>query len=137
MSYRYLQPPVGERQPHSVRRACHAGRPTVSCGTGWTGRRAKPLAIALFPSKVQVRKRGSLVTIYRHQLELYSSIVERDVHLPSPNHHRVLSSFNTLVEFPEIGDPTNSSIFLWNDKRRTCPFRRSTFAQYSNFKQMF
>ena len=43
----YLQPPVGERQPHSVRRACHASRPTtVSCGTGWTGRRAKPLAIA-------------------------------------------------------------------------------------------
>ena len=48
MSYRYLQPPFGERQPHSVRRACHAGRPTVSCGTGWTGRRAKPLAIASY-----------------------------------------------------------------------------------------
>ena len=94
MSYRYLQPPVGERQPHSVRRACHAGSPTVSCGSGWTGRRAKPLAIALFPSKVQVGKRGSLVTIYRHQLELYSSIVERDVHLPSPNHHLISSKRN-------------------------------------------
>ena len=46
MSLWSRQPPVGERQPHSNRRACHAGRPTVSCGTGWTGRRAKPLAIA-------------------------------------------------------------------------------------------
>ena len=46
MSYRSRQPRVGERQPHSVGRACHAVRPTVSCGTGWTGRRAKSLAIA-------------------------------------------------------------------------------------------
>ena len=82
MSYRYLQPPVGERQPHSVRRACHAGSPTVSCGSGWTGRRAKPLAIApgVLPTPViylmsLVNSQWSMVTNAVLELRLSHSVL--------------------------------------------------------------